>query len=56
MEPLRTAELYRNGELALRWEVVGSNIASPGIGHGESLRQPASLALVEQTTSGEQDK
>ncbi|CAN5182617.1 hypothetical protein BH10PSE13_BH10PSE13_03420 [soil metagenome] len=39
MEPTRTAELYRNGEPELLWEIEGSDIMSPGIGHGLSLRR-----------------
>jgi hypothetical protein len=36
--PTRIAELYRNGVLQLAWEIAGSDIVSPGIGHGLSLR------------------
>jgi len=39
MEPTRVAELHRNGEAELLWELCGSDIVSPGIGHGLSLRQ-----------------
>lgn len=39
MEPVRIAEFYRNGALELRWEIDGSDVVSPGIGQGLSLRQ-----------------
>jgi len=39
VEPTRTAELYRNGEPVLSWEIAGSDIVSPGVGHGLSLRR-----------------
>lgn len=39
MAPTRTADLYRNGTLELAWEIDGSDIVSPGIGHGLSLRR-----------------
>jgi len=38
-EPTRIAELYRNGELELFWEFKDTDIVSPGIGHGLSLRK-----------------
>lgn len=38
-EPARTAELYRNGERELLWEIRDSEILSPGIGEGLSLRK-----------------
>jgi hypothetical protein len=38
-EPTRTAILYRNGEPELLWEIQDSDIVSPGLGHGLSLRR-----------------
>lgn len=35
----RVAELYRNATLELHWKLDGSDIVSPGLGHGLSLRQ-----------------
>lgn len=38
-KPTRIAELYRNGERELLWEIKDSEILSPGIGQGLSLRK-----------------
>jgi len=38
-EPVQHAELYRNGIAQLSWDIAESEIVSPGLGHGLSLRK-----------------